>query len=173
MNNIQITIGGKQLTFGVKFEYDADFGKPWENSDCHGVVSDWVSRDKLPGELVLNSGRSGNRFYDFAESCKIALRDGWSVNNGTETKRQQAANAARADYEYLRSWCDDEWQYVGVIVTLLDNQGNETEVMDSLWGVEDRNSYHETTAHEIATELAHGYGTRWGELEQTTFAYLQ
>ena len=176
MNNIQITIGGKELTFGVKFEYDADLGKPWENSDCHGVVSDWVSRDKLPGELVLNSGRSGKRFYDFAETCKIALRDGWDcapLNDGTESKRQQAAKAARNDFEYIREWCNDQWSYVGVIVTLLDEHGNETEVTDSLWGVEDRDGHHETTAREIADELAHGYGTRWGEVEQTTFAYIQ
>lgn len=175
MQNIQINIGGKDLTFVVKFDYDADMGKPWENSDCHGVVTDWVSRDKLPGELVLNSGHSGKRFYDYAESCKIALRDGWDAfpyNDGTETKRQQAAKAALSDYEYLRSWCNDEWQYMGVTVILLDDEGNETDVQDSLWGVENKDDAHETAAKKLADELAHGYGTRWGEVEKKTFAFI-
>lgn len=175
MENIQITIGNKELTFSVKFEYDGDFGKPWENSDGHGVVSNWTTRDKLPGELVLNSDRGSKRFYDFAGACATALADGWDcapLNDGTESKRQQAAKAARSDYEYLREWCNNEWHYVGVIVTLLDDEGNETEVTDSMWGVEDRDGYNETTAREIADELAHGYGTRWAEVEKESFGFI-
>lgn len=175
MNNIQIIIGGKTLTFGVKFEDDTDAGAPWENSDGHGTVSGWEQRDKMPGELVLNSGRSGKRFYDFAGACKTALAEGWDAaprNDGTESKRQQAAKAARADFEYLREWCTDQWAYVGVIVTLLDDDGEETEVSDSLWSVENRDGHHEITARDMADELAHGYGTRWGEVTATTFGYL-
>ena len=176
MQNIQIVIGGKELTFSVKFEHDQDAGAPWENSEGHGTVTGWVSRDKLPGELVLNTDRNSKRFYDFAEACKIALRDGWDAaphNDGTESKRQQAAKAARADFEYLRQWCANQWEYVGVIVTLLDDEGEETEVSDSLWSVESRDDYAETVARELADELAHGYGTRWGEVTATTFGYLK
>ncbi len=146
MEKIEITIDGKELTFAVKFEHDADAGAPWGNEEGPGPVSDWERRDKRPGELILNSGHHGaKRFYDFAEACRIALREGWDsapYNEGQESKRQQAAKAARADYEYLREWCAGQWQYVGVIVTLLDEDGEETEVSDSLWYVETRGDYH-------------------------------
>jgi hypothetical protein len=174
MERIQLIIGDKELTFSVKFEHDQDAGAPWENSDCHGPVTDWERRDKRPGELVLNSGRSGKRFYDFAEACRIARRDGWDAapyNDGSETKRQQAAKAALADFEYLRQWCTDQWKYVGVIVTLLDDEGEETEVSESLWCVETRDDYHHEEARLLAGELACGYGVRWGETEKQTFGY--
>ncbi|WP_217468778.1 hypothetical protein, partial [Staphylococcus aureus] len=68
-----------------------------------------------------------------------ALRDGWDANPynlfGEQSKRQQAAKAARADFEYLRAWCQDEWYWVGIIVTLLDEDGNKTDIRDSLWGM--------------------------------------
>lgn len=174
MQNIQIVIGGKELTFSVKFEQDADAGAPWENADGHGPVTGWETRDKLPGELVLNTDRNSKRFYDFAEACRIALRDGWDaapLNDGSETKRQQAAKAARADFEYLRQWCANQWEYVGVIVTLLDDEGEETEVTDSLWCVETFGDYHEVQARIIADELAGGYGVSWGEVDKQTFGY--
>lgn len=172
MDNIQIIIGGKELTFRVKFERDDDAGYPWENSDGHGAVTGWESRDKRPGELVLNTDKGTERFYDFAGACKTALRDGWDAapyNDGTETKRQQAAKAARADFEYLREWCANQWEYVGVIVTLLDDDGEETEVTDALWCVETRDDDHKRTAQMLADELAGGYGVSWGEVEKQTF----
>lgn len=179
MERIELSIGGKDFVFAVDFEDDYDAGAPWEMADGHGPVSDWTERDKRPGELLLNS-RSRNtftscRYYDFAEACRIALRDGWDAapyNDGTETKRQQAARAARADFEYMRAWCNDEWRYVGVVVTLLDPQGEKTEVSDSLWAVETLGDHHHETARQLADELAHGYGVRWTEAEKPTYEYL-
>lgn len=183
MEQIQIIIGGKELTFKVEIEHDTDHGAPWEEEDGHGPVTGWECRDhykggKRPGELILNSDGRGNfRFYDFAEACRIALADGWDAaphNDGSETKRQQAAKAARADYENLRAWCNDEWQYVGVIVTLLDDNGEETEISDSLWCIENSDeSYTREQVRLIADELASGYGTRWGEIDRVTFGYLK
>lgn len=175
MEQIQIIIGGKELTFSVSFEHDHDHGAPWDNEEGHGPVTGWVTRDKLPGELVLNSNRNSKRFYDFAEACRIALRDGWDAapyHEGSETKRQQAAKAARADYEIMRAWCNDQWRYVGVVVTLLDDDGNDTEVRDSLWGVSDLDGNAENEARTIAYELAHGMGTRWDFVEKSAPAYL-
>lgn len=174
MKTIELSIGGKDFTFAVEFIDDVDSGAPWDNSDCHGVVTDWEDRDKRPGELILNSGRHGKRFYDFAASCRLALRDRWDAapyNDGSETKRQQAAKAARADFEYLRAWCNDEWRYVGVVVTLLDDEGEKTEVTDSLWGVETFGDHHEAEARTMADELLGGYGVSWGEVEKETFGY--
>ena len=41
--------------------------------------------------------------------------------------------AMKADYEYLRSWCNDEWWWVGLIVTLLDENDEEIDE-ESCWG---------------------------------------
>lgn len=176
MERIELNIGGVDLAFSVEFEDDNDSGAPWENCEGHGPVSDWETRSKRAGELVLNSDRHAKRFYDFAESCRIARRDGWDAapyNEGSETKRQQAAKAARSDFEYLRAWCNDEWRYVGVIVTLLDDEGEKTEVSDSLWGVETYNDHHEAEARAIADELASGMYTRWVRTEKTTFGWVK
>lgn len=157
MNNIVITIADVEMTFAVAVhDASGDMGAPWENEDRHGPVSDWVRREKRPDELVLNTCKSGKRFYNFKEACAIALRDGWGCNDldGTESKRQKAAIAARADYENLCAWCNHEWSYVGVEVTLLDSEGNKTEVSESVWGIE--SPFAEQEAKTIADDLAHG-----------------
>lgn len=176
MKTIRLNIGGQDLTFSVTFEDDTDTGAPWELCDGLGVVTDWEYRNKRPGELILNESHGSKRFFDFAETCRIALRDGWDAhpyNEGNETKRQQAAKAARANYEYLRAWCNDEWRYVGVIVTLLDDNGEPTEVSDSLWGVETWGDYHEEQARLMADELASGFGVSWDRVTKTTYGYTQ
>lgn len=147
------TIEHGGYSFRVEHVADNDHGAPWLNEDGHGVISDWTTRDKSPGELVLNSDRSSKRFYDFAETCRIALRDGWGSRDAEEgmSKRQIAALAAREDYERMRAWCNDEWHYVGVVVTLLDIEGNETDAVQSLWGIEsDAGGYLGETACELA-----------------------
>lgn len=175
METIEIRIGDRDLTFRVEYHHDTDAGTPWENSDGHGPVSAWTTRRKLPGELVLNSERGRYRYYDFQEACRISLQEGWDAapyNDGSQTKRQQAAKAAMADFEFLRRWCNDQWHYVGVTVTLLDAEGNETEVFDNLWGVETENDNHHTVARQLADELAHGYGTRWDVVTKQTYAWV-
>ncbi|MCQ4311727.1 hypothetical protein NAV33_07435 [Pseudomonas stutzeri] len=186
MNRIELNIGGRDFVFAVEFIDDQDAGAPWDNSDCHGVVTGWERRDhykggKHPGELILaksdRCNRDGRyRFYDFAASCRLALRDGWDAhpyNEGDETKRQQAAKAARSDFEYLRGWCNDEWRYVGVVVTLLDDGGEKTEVSDSLWCVETFGDYHEVQARTLADELLGGYGVSWDQVSKTSYGYTQ
>lgn len=175
MEQIQVIVGGREFTFKVTVETDMHHGAPWEEEDGHGPVTGWERRDKLPSELVLCEDRGMRLFYDYAEACRIALRDGWGIDPdrleewteraGREpTKRQIAASAALHDYEYLRSWCNGEWHYVGVIVTLLDEDGEETEVCDSLWGINDSDpDYIRECARLIADELASGYDIRWDE----------
>lgn len=143
------------LTFRTTVEQDTDHGAPWEECDGHGPVTDWTSRDKMPGELVLNVDGRQRRYYDFAEACRIARRDGWDAPPyKTGTARQRAARAARADFEYLRAWCNDDWSYVGVIVELLDDEGEPVD-RASLWGVESSDdAYIEEVAQELADELA-------------------
>ena len=152
------TIEYRRSTFLVEIMDDSDHGTPWENEDGHGTVTDWTTRDKAPGELILNEDRGRKRFYDFAEACRTARADGWNAKPYDvpgETPRQRAAKAARADFERLRDWCLDRWQYVGVVVTRLDRHGNPMRhERDSLWGIEsDAGDYLETVAAELAANI--------------------
>lgn len=146
--------GGRR--FRVGFPRDDDHGAPWDEEDGHGPVSDWTTRQKTPGELVLCEDRGSRRYYDFAAACRIARRDGWLMTGDNDlSPAQRAANAAQADFERLRDWCNDDWHYVGVVVEMLDEDG---EVLDdeSLWGVEsDADAYLDDTARELADEILH------------------
>ena len=152
---------GFVLTF--RAEYDSYHGAPWEEECGHGPVSEWTSRAKRSGDLVLCSDRSSCRFYDFAEAMRIAKRDGWGLApeelaalasrlGRAPTGGEIREAAVRADFERLKGWCDDKWQYVGVILTLSDPDGKEVDQL-SLWGVEDCGDYYQTVAEELAGEL--------------------
>lgn len=148
------------FTFTATIEHDSDHGAPWEESDCHGPVSDWRRKNwegywpKAPGELLLCEDSRSALFYDFQEACRIALRDGWNTapyDVPGETRRQRAARAARADFERLRAWCNDDWHWCGIVVTAYRN-GIELGSA-SLWGIEsDSSDYLEETARELCEE---------------------
>lgn len=135
---------------------DEDSGPPWEESEGHGPVSDWTRRDKKPGELILASDRSYKRFYNYAEAMRIAKRDAWGVSGGMhegETPGQYRHRAVMADFEFLHSWCADEWHYCGVVVHLLDDEGEQIgdEYAYALWGIESNAGEY---LREVAAELA-------------------
>lgn len=71
------------VTFRVRTEYDDCHGAPWDEECGHGPVSDWTRRKKLPGELVLAEDRGYYRYYDYAETCKIARKEAWGYLPGT------------------------------------------------------------------------------------------
>lgn len=133
-NNYFDTIEVDGLSFAVSMEGDDYMSPPWEECDGHGPVSEWTRYGKAPGELVLVEDHGCKRYYDYQEACRIARRDGWGNFQGTP--RQRAALAARADYERLRAWCQDEWSYVVLTVELLDDDGDKTGITESLGGVE-------------------------------------
>lgn len=126
--------------FRIEYHYDPDMGAPWDNCDGHGPVSDWERRDKHPGELILHEDRGYRRFYDFRQAIKQARREGWNGWDcwpAAQDRGQALQNAVRADYEYLRAWCNDEWHYMGVIVFPLTAEGDELRSQEqSLWGIE-------------------------------------
>lgn len=145
------------LTFRVTLEADQDAGEPWNNVDTLGSVSIWTSRPKASGERVLNSDRRGHkRFYDYAAAVRNARREGLT--------EPQAVEAADREFDWLRAWCDDRWSYVGVIVTLLDVEGNATDISDAIWGVEDDGD----CASVCADDLARGLHTVYGHLDELT-----
>ncbi len=154
------------LTFRVKFEHDQDSGPPWENGDGRGIVGDWETRaNKRPGDRVLCTDRHSVRYFDFAGTIAKAKRECWGLNE-TETAKlarklgrvptrgEIRAESVEREYEYLRLWCNDQWSYVGVIVVMLDDEGEETQYQDSIWGVETIGDYHIDVAHELAAGLA-------------------
>lgn len=145
------------MQFRIKWVYDHDSGPPWENEDGHGEVSDWTTRDKRPSEMVLSSDRGMKRFYDFAGAVRLARRDGWNTAPYSwSSKGAQAHAAALADFKYLQHWCNDEWHYCGIVVTLLDADGEPEDVDASLWGIESEgDDYHEEVIGELIAECLH------------------
>ena len=193
----------KGRMFSVEIESDDDYGAPWEECDGHGPVSDWTTRAKRAGEMVLCSDNRGSfrRYYDVQEACKIAKRDGWGFMPGkviiktndegklpfekrggtatcgeffasddedankairsiyaqyraTVTPNQYAFRAVMQDYGRLKAWCNDHWNYVGVVVTLLDSDDEETNETESIWGIEsDDYNYHKEVAEDLAAQI--------------------
>lgn len=155
------TFEHKGRTYRVRFEYDDSGDTPWERACGHGPVTAWTTRDKLPGERLLNSDRRSKRYYDFADATRIAKHDGWGLGKEDEaklaqtlgrapTRKEIVREAVERDYEFLRAWCNDEWRYCGVIVTHEDSGKS-----DSLWGIEDNAyDYLEEVAHELADQIA-------------------
>lgn len=153
------------MSFRIEWVYDHDSDPPWDRECGHGPVSDWEHRSKRPGEMILNSNRGSHRFYDFAEAVKLARKDGWNTapfNWPTDGARAHAA--ALADFDYLRRFCADQWHYCGIIVTLLDADGEPDSVDASLWGIESEgDDYHEEIISELITECLSQIAATIGE----------
>lgn len=155
--------------FKVKFEADNDSGPPWSESDGHGPVRE-ISRcmhdkpSKRPGERFLNNDPGDDRItlwaYDWKEACRLAKKDGWNTEPFDAPNRIE--RAVQADFDLLAGWVNDEWQYVGVIVTLMEHddyeelveyEGEEFSSRHSLWGVESCGDYASEVAKEIAGDI--------------------
>jgi hypothetical protein len=145
--------------YRVQHHFDSSHGAPWEECEGYGIVSGWTNRDKTPGELVLSSARSVKRFYDFAATMKIAKRYGWGIS-GDKTglsKGEILQRAVMLDYENLRAWCNDEWQYIGIIVFPLTADGDELKSQrQSLWGIESNSDsdYLNSVVSDLIYEIA-------------------
>lgn len=139
-------------TIHIHVHHDEDMGEPWKEHDGHGIVSEWTRRDKQPGELVLVSDRNSKRFYDLAGTLELAKRDGWGIGDKPKlaalaaklghkpTAKEIRAEAVRMDYEHLRGWCNDEWQWLGYTTTIETPDGDEIDG-DSCWGYESDSDY--------------------------------
>lgn len=139
-------------TFKVDHPYDDSSDAPWERCDGHGPVSDWTRRDKRPGERILCTEGTSRRYYDWQAACKLARADGWNAEPYDAPNRIE--RAVTADFKFLQDWCEDRWQYVGVVVTLLDADGGKTRAQESLWGIESiAYDYLAETAHELADQI--------------------
>lgn len=120
----------------VEFQRDEDYGPPWKEHDGHGEIVETHCRQDHMGDWELNSERGWYRYYDWKATLPIAIKDRWdAAPYGVGTKHERAMRAMKADYEYLRAWCNDAWWYVGIIVTLLDENDEEIDE-ESCWGFE-------------------------------------
>lgn len=134
---------GKEITdlpngwkINVEFQRDEDTGAPWKECDGHGKVYETRYREDHMDDWELNSERGWYRYYDWKDTLPIAIRERWdAAPYHTGTKHEQAMRAMKADCEYLRRWCQDDWWYVGMIVTLLDENDKDI-AEDSCWGYE-------------------------------------
>jgi hypothetical protein len=142
------------MSFRIEWVYDHDSDAPWDRECGHGPVSEWTTRDKRPGEMILCSDRHSKRFYDFATAVKTARVEGWDTAPYKTRKPGERAQAAvMADFERLRLWCDNQWHHCGIVVTLLDADGEPDSVDASLWGIEsDSHDYHEDVIGELITD---------------------
>jgi hypothetical protein len=136
-------------TITVEWHRDDSLGAPWEEHDGHGIVSDWRNhRSKAPGERVLYQDRGSCRFYDVKGTLAIARRDGWGLSDAEKEKlakrlgrqptaKEITAEAVERDFQYLRRWCSDDWQWTGYNLTVTDADGRELPgLSDSLWGID-------------------------------------
>lgn len=170
------TFERRGYTFRVNFERDDAMGKPWEEHDGHGVVREVKLHgervSKGPGERVLWSDRWTAYLYDVQASMKLARKDGWGCKHSTivdgkfisghQHKREALACAVEQDFNYLRGWCNDEWEWTVATVTLCDEDGNAEGGPDtraSLGGIDgdhDGGTYLTEVAKELADDiLAH------------------
>lgn len=150
---------------GVQFtratERDDDGSPPWSRADGHGVVTEWIRPDQAPeGARELCREHGTARYYDWRASLEIARRDKWGLSDqdrrrlevkyGRELTAEEVTRAAvEQDYQFLRGWCQDDWEYVGVAVTV-----DGTGLRASLWGIESiAESYIEEVARELADQI--------------------
>lgn len=148
-------------TFHVEVMDDDCCEPPWECNYGHGPVSDWTRRDKKAGEWVLSVDHGMRRYYDFSEAMRMAKKVPWDTEpGGVGTKGERALRAVTADFEYLRRWCNDDWNYVTLHVILfgeVDGYGYaEVEYEEYLGRVEydySSNGYWLEAAKEMASEI--------------------
>ena len=148
--------------FKIELAYDYIVDKPWEWCDGHGEVSEWTTRDKKPGEVVLCIDGRSRLYYDMQGAVKLARRE-WVSKDSENTLGQNAVKAAQSDFEKLRAWCDGKWWYAILRVVMLDDAGEELDGYDDYLGrVED--GYDKKFAGyvmECAQELAQQIETRY------------
>lgn len=150
---ITCEVGGFTLTARLEEDHG---DPPWEREDGHGPVSEWTSRPKRPGEWVLDADGRHRRYYDAQAAIKQAKAECWGPRDvyTWATPAERAAIAVRDDFEALKAWCDDEWSYVGVVISVSRNGVLLDDHAASLWGIECNYPFSDNShLTEVANEL--------------------
>jgi hypothetical protein len=147
-------------TVQIILEQDDAQGKPWKEECGHGDVSEWVRRDKKPGERLLYSDRGGKLFYDFAGAIETAKREQWGCDlvklekklGRKPTKGEIAVQAVESDFELLRRWCEGDWFYGVLCVRLVAEDGDIIET-EYLGGVSSEGEHWKECAADMINTL--------------------
>jgi len=165
--------GGRR--FKVEHPYDDSGRVPWEDDDGAGIVTDWRHTYDTDDELekdgeyrVLCHDHSSVRLYDWEATIKKATKDGWGLTDEDKaklkhrlgvkrlTRKRVIEEAVERDYIRMREWCNEQWSYVGVVVTLVDDDDEKLGECNSLWSIEsDCGDYLREVAHDLADEINH------------------
>lgn len=148
------------ITVRIEYFYDDTYRpEPWKEYDVNIYAKGracYARDNKNPSEIYLKTNGDTIWAYDIREAHKKALTEKWCTGcdwaNGL-TKRQIAARAVAENVEFWRDWLNDGWFYAGVVCTVLDEYGEETDTTESCWGFETFNDYHETAGREMAEGL--------------------
>jgi hypothetical protein len=128
----------------ASIDYDEVSGPPWEESDGHGVVSEWRNLTRYPKHpwerILCQDNRFNARLYDVRESEAKALSERWDAAPyhdafTDETAKQQAVRAVDADFKFLKDWCDDKWSYGMVVLKIIKPDGF-SKIVGSVGGLE-------------------------------------
>lgn len=69
--------------------------------------------------------------------CPNAARaQAYALHRASMSPREYAARAAMSDYQFLRDWCNDEWCYIGLVITVTHTESGTELGSDSIWGIE-------------------------------------
>ena len=156
--------------FMVEIKNDADHEAPWDDGDNNGIVFNRRGK-KHPSERIIHNDGTNLTLYDWQGTIAKAEVEGWGLYPEAEqklaqslghmpTKRQIVEAAVARDYEMMRSWCNNEWHYVGVVVRLPDEWGGREE---SVWGIPDNDT---DVINEVRNELADSLITHISQFER-------
>lgn len=153
----------------VSCHFDPDMGPPWREHDGHGDVSDWKSKDdKRPGERLLSGDGGSYRFYDWQGAIETAKRDGWGISDEAKTavakkKGKPVSSLTRGeiieaavqfDFDYLASWCNNEWRWIGYTTEYSRDDGETwQDGRASCWGFDDEKYMLESAFGELEAEI--------------------
>jgi hypothetical protein len=155
----------EQCGITVRIRYEPDYDSNPFGDDGHGDIRQvdchWGRPDKRPGEVILHSDRGTHWLYDYQGAIQKAKADGWGCRQVDKfgeprppmTKNQVAAQAVEEDMDFLRGYLQGDWGYVGIIVTALNEDGDEVG-QDSCWGFETHRGFHLEQGKEMAEALA-------------------
>jgi len=157
------TITANGLNVRVTYHYDEDASAPWEDCDGVGQVrksnaahSEYRS-DKKPGERPLSQAGCNEFqfYYDWQAAMATAKAEGWNAEPYSAPNK--AARAVQADFDYMRGYVRQDWQFVWIDAVVLDDDGQPVGEVDSLSGVETYKDYHSEQAQAMANEVTQRY----------------
>lgn len=149
----RFTVDHNGRTYQVQIEPDDTKGAPWEEDvGCVQLQRVNAGYSRRAGEVFVHQGDRHEWSYvvNMPEALAKARADEWGIpdedraafvreHGRPPSKRETALLAVRANLEFLRGWCADEWSYVGVIVW----PDGHKDRAESLWGIESCGDYAE------------------------------